>query len=126
MNDIEKRLKALEDELKAMKASYATAGSAARLYVTEINATIEAAPILEPAIPVDFRFTPIYRGLSNNMIVSVSAKSDYAFVSSGLEVYALPQNGNGTATIRVRNLYTIPLSFKIVVSSTSPGTIVRI
>lgn len=122
----EKRLIALENELKALKAICPISGRLAKMYVqTSDSFTIGGGATLHAAV---FSFTPKYgRGQNNLITLTPNVTSTYAGIYwDSIPIYAnLPQDNSGTVTIKIFNLINTDV-VKIIASGTSEGTFARI
>ena len=118
---VESKLAKIEDEIKAMKACYNTAGSLVKMYVTKMPqvTTGGGAGLHDMTI----KFTPTYGLGHNNLICLV------AIVDSNVYYIAPftqnPQNGSGEVTITIYSLASTQ-KVEVIASGTSPGTFTRI
>jgi len=121
IGNTEKRVKKLEDEVKAMKACYNTAGSLVKMYVTQMGeiTTGGGAGWIDMVI----RFTPTYGQGHNNLIslVPIVDRNTYYIAP-----YAVtPQDGSGAVDITIFSLVSSQ-KVDVIASGTSPGTFTRI
>ena len=118
----EKRLKALEDEIKALKAAYKIYGGAMRLYES-VSPEFEAGG----ATFMNIRFTPEYNTGSDIFLAS----AQYLHREEGRPVedlttyvYILPQDGDNSITIRIPSFNEGTSQIRVM--STVPGTFTRV
>lgn len=123
---IEKRLKTLEDELKALKATYSIYGGAMITYVSvspSYNWTLTNPPIL-PKV----RFTSNWESNKNILISSISVEmrdENNAIIHSPPQLTCEIQDNTGSVVINI--LPNLQMKkFKVKLFSTSPGTFTRI
>lgn len=114
----EKRIKQLEDDIKALKATYSVYGGAMRLYLS--NSPVYDAG--DNVILAKIKFTPDWISEKNIFVSSIRCEvDDDSFLSSYgiLDV----QDGSGSVIIKI----PVPGGkFSIGLVSTSPGTFTRI
>ncbi len=118
---LEKRLRIIEDEIKAMKACYDTAGSLVKMYVTKMPAVTTGGG--SGWHNVKIRFTPTYGQDRVNLITLVAiVDSNTYYVAPFMTA---PQNGSGNVDITIYNLVSTQ-KVEVIASGTSPGTFTRI
>ncbi len=118
---LEKRLRQLEDEIKAMKVCYNTAGSLVRMYVTEMgNVTTGGGAGWHD---MTIKFTPTYGIGRMNLINLVAIVDSNTYYVAPYTVN--PQDGSGSVTITIYNLVETQ-KVNVIASGTSPGTFTRI
>lgn len=118
----EKRLTALEDELKALKATYAVYGGALELY----DSWSETYNLGNTTTEIQVKFTPTYTRAGNILISSViykMAPSGGILTNYSNYAYENIQDGSGSVIIRATVLGG---TAQIGVITTSPGTFTRI
>ena len=118
----EKKLKSLEDEIKALKAAYKIYGGAMRLYES-ISPDIS----VEGALFMKIRFTPDYNTGADFVIAS--ARYFYKDVNQPPtdltnRLYFLPQDGDNSITMVIPALFDGEV--QVSVMSTVPGTFTRV
>lgn len=118
----EKRLKALEDEIKALKAAYKIYGGAMRLYES-----ISPYYSVDGAMFTKIKFTPDYNNGSDVFIAS----AQYFYRRGGITpenlttwLYFLPQDGDDSITMIAPSLFNGEV--QVSVMSTVPGTFTRV
>ena len=124
--NLEKRLKNLEDELKALKATYSVYGGAMKIYgsTSQSFSWTFTIPVVIPIV----RFTSDWERDKNILIASVNVEMRD---SGGNLIYSPPeltldiQNHSGSVDIHFLPV-TNMRSFNITLYSTSPGTFTRI
>lgn len=124
--DLEKRIQNLENELKALKATYSVYGGAMKTYAS-ISPTYSWSWTIPPVIPV-VRFTSDWVRDKNILVASVNVEmwdENGVLIRSPVELSLDIQNKNGSVDI---HLLPDPLmeTFRISLYSTSPGTFTRI
>lgn len=126
VNNLEKKLTELEDNLKALKATYSISGGLARMYVQKD--TMPATGVDARHHLVRLKFTPRYGMGQNNLIsffVTLSAVY-YGIVSEMMANFVVkPQSGNGEIILEIYNVMEGE-TIKIITAGTSPGTFTRI
>lgn len=121
VNTTEKRLKKIEDELKAMKACYNTAGSLVKMYVTKMGAiTTGGGAGLHNMV---IRFTPAYGMGQINLITLVAIVDSNTYYVAPFAT--TPQSGSGVVDITIFDLVATQ-KVEVIASGTSPGTFMRI
>ena len=113
----EQKLLQLENELKALKATYSVYGGAMRVYFS-------ASPVYDAedqVITAKIKFTPDYKPPGNLLIASARYISDNYDLSS----YAVPaiQDGSGNVIMQIP---VVGGKFSVSLVSTSPGTFTRL
>lgn len=126
VNNTEKRLMTLENELKALKAICPIAGKLAKMYVvTSQSFTIGGGTTFHAA---RFRFTPDY-GLGQYNLITMTPIVTSTYAGSTWDTIptfeVLPQDGSGAVEMIVFNLIDTDI-VKIIASGTLPGTFTRI
>jgi len=124
--DTEKRIQILEDELKALKATYSIYGGAMKTYQS-ISQSFSWSWSLPEIIPV-VRFTSDWERNKNILVASVNVEmrdENGNVIFSPPELSLDIQNKNGSIDIHI--LPNIDMkSFRVALYSTSPGTFTRI
>lgn len=119
--NLEQKLMKLENELKAMKVCYDTAGSLVKMYVQRMGeVTTGGGAGLHNAT---FKFTPTYGAGHNNLINLVPIVDSNTYYVAPYTVN--PQDGSGSVTITVYSLASTQ-KVDIIASGTSPGTFTRL
>lgn len=118
---VEKRLRKLEDELKAMKVCYDTAGSLVTMYVQKMEQFTVGGGSGWHNVTV--RFTPKYGIGHNNLITLVAIVDSNTYYVAPFTVN--PQNGSGSVEITVYELLETQ-KVEIIASGTSLGTFTRL
>ena len=117
--DVEKRLRALESDLKALKANYPIAASKAKFYVTKSQTFVVTGQR-----QVRFRFTPQY-GAGRIQLTTLYVSIKIGDTPAGFSPYInLPQDGSGNVEALVKfDQYSSSTEYKvtIIASGTSPG-----
>lgn len=117
----EKRIKKIEDELKAMKACYNTAGSLVKMYVTKMGAiTTGGGAGLHNMV---IRFIPTYGMGQINLITLVAIVDSNTYYVAPFAT--TPQSGSGAVDITIFDLVATQ-KVEVIASGTSPGTFMRI
>ena len=123
---VEKRLTALENEIKALKAIYTIAGGLARMYVqTSGSFAVGGSSSFHSA---RIQFTPTYGMGRNNLITLMPiVTSTYAgYTWDTIPNFVVePQDGSGNVVVEVYNLVNTD-SVRIIASGSSPGTFTRL
>jgi len=124
--NLEKRLKNLEDEIKALKATYSVYGGAMKIYgsTSQSFSWSSTLPIIFPVV----RFTSDWERDKNILVASVNVEMRD---SGGNLLYSPPQLSldiqNKSGSVDIHLLPNIDMtSFTITLYSTSPGTFTRI
>lgn len=117
----EQRLRKLEDELKAMKACYDTAGSLVKMYVQRMGEITVGGGAGWHNVRI--RFTPQYGMGHNNIINLVGIVDSNAYYIAPFTV--VPQDGSGVVDIIIYDLLDTQ-KIDVIASGTSPGTFTRI
>lgn len=122
--DAEKQLRALENDLKALKANYPVAASKAKFYVSKSQTfTVIGEP------QVRFRFAPQY-GAGKTQLTTLYVSIKIGGVPAGFSPYVnLPQDGSGNVDVLVSfDQYSASTQYQvtIIASGTSPGTFSKI
>lgn len=118
--DLERRLKGIENELKAMKVCYNTAGSLVAMYVTKMDTfTVEESGWTDVVV----RFVPTYGKDQMNLITLTARVGGNTYYVAPYAVN--PQDGSGNVEITILSVYT-GASVDVIASGTSPGTFVRV
>lgn len=121
VNTTEKRIKKIEDELKAMKACYNTAGSLVKMYVTKMGAiTTGGGAGLHNMV---IRFTPTYGMGHINLLTLVAIVDSNTYYVAPFAT--TPQDGSGVVDITIFDLVATQ-KVEVIASGTSPGTFMRI
>ena len=119
--NLEKRLRKLEDELKALKVCYNTAGSLVKMFVQRMGfITVGGGAGLHD---VTIRFTPTYGRGHNNIINLVAVVDSSTYYVAPFTVN--PQNGSGSVDITIYNL-SESQKVDVIASSPSPGIFTRL
>lgn len=114
------KLKKMEDDLKAMKACYNTAGSLVKMHVQK-SEQFSATSNFET---MRIKFTPKYGfGRSNLINLWPIVKKQSVVVWNPF--MQKPQDGSGEVIIEIYNLFPGE-TVEIIVSGTSPGTFTRL
>lgn len=117
----EKKLKKIEDELKAMKVCYNTAGSLVKMYVTKMGAvTVGGGAGLHDMV---VRFTPTYGAGRVNLITLVAIVDSNTYYVAPFAT--TPQDGSGAVDITIFDLASTQ-KVEVIASGTSPGIFTRI
>lgn len=127
---VEKRLATLENTLKALKASYPTSGSNARLYVTK--ATFDVSISNETTIQI--KFTPQYG--QGKILMATAGGTAIKLTGTGLYTFwgahQAIQDGSGNVIIKFPflnefgSIATDIYRLSVVISATSPGTFTQL
>ncbi len=116
----EQRISHLENEIKAMKACYNTAGSLVKMYVTEMaEITVGGSGFTDMTI----RFMPTYGQGQRNLINLVPIVDSNTYYIAPYTVN--PQDGSGAVDITIYSL-SPSQKVKVIASGSSPGTFSRI
>ena len=119
--NVEKQLRMLEDEVKAMKVCYNTAGSLVKMYVQKMGQiTVGGGAGWHD---VTIKFTPTY-GMGHNNIINLVAIVDSNTYYVG-PFTVNPQDGSGAVTITIYDLVSTQ-KVEVIASGTSPGVFTRI
>lgn len=122
----ERRIKLLEDELKALKATYSIYGGAMKTYQSISQSFSWSWSVVE-ILPV-VRFTSDWERNKNILVASVNVEmrdENGNIILSPPELSLDIQNKNGSVDIHILpNIYM--KSFRVALYSTSPGTFTRI
>lgn len=124
--NLEKRIQILEDQLKALKATYSVYGGAMKIYGSTSQSFSWSWSIPE-VIPV-VRFTSNWETNKNILVASVYVEMKD---ENGNILYSPPELSldiqNKTGSVEIHILPNINMkSFKVTLYSTSPGTFTRI
>lgn len=124
--NLEKRIQILEDQLKALKATYSVYGGAMKIYGSTSQSFSWSWTIPE-VIPV-VRFTSNWETNKNILVASVYVEMKD---ENGNILYSPPELSldiqNKTGSVEIHILPNINMkSFKVTLYSTSPGTFTRI
>ena len=125
MNTTQQRLRALENDIKALKATYAVAGGNVRMYISTTTMTIT----ITGTTVVRVKFSPTY-GAGH---ITMATMTGNAKVISGTGLYGFwaphqePQTGDGVVlAFPFDDPYAqhIPTTYQltVTVAATSPGT----
>lgn len=124
--DTEKKLQELENEIKALKATYTISGGAIKTYFT-YSETYTIIDVLVES-PVVLKFTSLYGGDRSILITSFFVQQT---TKSGNDInlsqYCLiqEQKQDGTVTIEIPLLSTVD-AVRVGLTSSVPGTFTRI
>ena len=119
--NVEKQLRMLEDEVKAMKVCYNTAGSLVKMYVQKMGQiTVGGGAGWHD---VTIKFTPTYGMGHNNIINLVAIVDSNTYYVAPFTVN--PQDGSGEVTITIYDLVSTQ-KVEVIASGTSPGVFTRI
>lgn len=119
--NVEKQLRMLEDEVKAMKVCYNTAGSLVKMYVQKMGQiTVGGGAGWHD---VTIKFTPTY-GMGHNNIINLVAIVDSNTYYVG-PFTVNPQDGSGAVTITIYDLVSTQ-KVEVIASGISPGVFTRI
>lgn len=124
--DLEKRIQILEDELKALKATYSVYGGAMKTYMS-VSQSFSWSLVYPVVLPV-VRFTSDWERNKNILVASVYVKmwdENGNLLRSPGELSLDIQNKNGSVDIHFLP-NTLMKTFKVTLYSTSPGTFTRI
>lgn len=124
--DTEKRIQILEDELKALKATYSIYGGAMKTYQS-ISQSFSWSWVLPVVIPI-VRFTSDWERNKNILVASINIEmrdGDGQPVLSSPDFSIDIQNKTGSVDIHLLPNVRMK-SFRISLYSTSPGTFTRI
>lgn len=123
----ERRLKDLENEIKALKATYSLAGGLAKMYVQTSDEFTESGGGQYYHM-ARFKFTPTY-GSGKNNLITLTPIMTYSYVGYIYEVIPKfviePQNGTGEVIIRIFDLID-GFKVKIIAVGSSPGTFTKL
>ena len=124
--NLEKRIRILEDQLKALKATYSVYGGAMKIYgsTSQSFSWSYSLPINIPVV----RFTSNWETNKNILVASVNIEMRDG---NGNLIYSPPELTldiqNKTGSVDIHILPNINMtSFKVTLYSTSPGTFTRI
>lgn len=124
--NIEKRIQILEDELKALKATYSIYGGAMKTYqsVSQSFSWTLSWPVVIPVV----RFTSDWERNKNILVASVNVEMRD---ENGNIIFSPPELAldiqNKTGSIDIHILPNIDMkTFRVTLYSTSPGTFTRI
>lgn len=121
INNNEKQLRKIEDELKAMKVCYNTAGSLVKMYVQRMGEITVGGG--GGSHNVVIRFTPTYGMGHNNLISLVGIVDSNTYYIAPFATN--PQDGSGSVDITIFYLLSTQ-KVDVIASGTSPGTFTRI
>ena len=126
VNNLEKRLRVLEDELKALKAICPISGSLAEMFIVKSDLLTVGGSSNLHAIEVDFMptFTSENKYLITLLPVVTSTYGGYTWTKIANYIIP-PQDNSGKIRIKVYNLINTD-KVQIIASGTSPGTFTRI
>ena len=118
----ERKIKKLEDELKALKATYTISGGLVKTY----RSASPTYNLPDELIKVRIKFTPDY--VSNQRIlvssIFVEVQNDYGSTFNFTQYsYCEIQSGDGSVVINVPGLGG---TVRVEIAATSPGTFTRI
>lgn len=125
--DLEKRIQILENELKALKATYSVYGGAMKTY-TSVSQSFSWTITYPIAILPVVRFTSDWERNKNILVASVYVKmwdENGNLLRSPGELSLDIQNKNGSVDIHFLPNPDMK-TFKVFLYSTSPGTFTRI
>lgn len=117
----DKRIAQLENELKSMKVCYNTAGSLARMYVSEMPEITTGGSSGWHNMTI--QFTPTYGMGQNNLITLVAIVDSNTYYVAPFAT--APQDGSGNVRITIYELMETQ-KVRVIASGTSPGTFTRI
>lgn len=118
----EKRLRKLEDELKALKATYNISGGLVKTY----RSSSPTYNLPDELIRVRIKFTPTYTSDQRILVSSVFVEviNEYGSIFNfSPYAYCEIQSGDGSVVISVPG---IGGTVRVEVASTSPGTFTRL
>lgn len=118
---LEQRLKKIEDEIKALKVCYNTAGSLVKMYVTKMDAVTTGGGSGWHDMVI--RFTPKYGQGRINLITLVAIVDSNTYYIAPFAT--TPQDGSGNVDITIFDLVETQ-KVEVIASGTSPGTFTRI
>ena len=123
---IEKRLNAVEDELKALKATYNISGALAKMYHQVSGQFLVGGE--QGLHDARIRFTPTYgRGQMN--LISLFAYVNRSYYGRDyinyIPFFVEPQDGSGSVVVRVLDCYSDDV-ITVIASGTSLGEFSRI
>ena len=119
--NVEKQLRMLEDEVKAMKVCYNTAGSLVKMYVQKMGQITVGGGAGSHNVTI--KFTPTYGAGHNNLINLTAIVDSNTYYVAPFTVN--PQDGSGAVTITVYYLVETQ-KLEVIASGTSPGVFTRI
>lgn len=124
--NLEKRMRILEDQLKALKATYSVYGGAMKIYgsTSQSFSWSYSLPINIPVV----RFTSNWETNKNILVASVNVEM---WNSGGSLIYSPPEMSldiqNKTGSVDIHLLPNVDMTkFRVTLYSTSPGTFTRI
>lgn len=112
----EKRIKELEDELRALKAVYNISGGAMKTYIS----TSQTFTVQSTSFNARVKFTPEYKPEGNLLISSIRCY-DYRLGNNFLTQYVITQIQDGSGSVIIQ-FPVITNSFSVSLASISPGT----
>lgn len=116
------RLKRIEDDIKAMKGCYNTAGSLVKMYNQTSNEyTVGGGSGFHDVV---IRFRPTY-GMGQNNLISLFPIVKNGNVIRSVSAKQSPQDGSGDVYLTIYNLFE-DFTVQVLASGTSPGTFTRI
>lgn len=118
--NLEQRIKKIEEQIKAMKVCYSTAGSLVKMYVTEMGEITTGGSGYTDVV---IRFTPTYGQGRVNLINLVAIVDSNTYYVAPFMVS--PQDGSGAVDITIYYLYSTQ-KVNVIASGTSPGTFTRL
>lgn len=126
MNELEKKLQRLENELKALKATYTISGGAMKTYLS-FSEKYTILDVYEES-PFRVKFTSSYPSSDNILVTSFfvtqTSTSGTAYNLSQWSTI-LKQDGDGTLIIEIPLVVSVD-SIRVGIASTVPGTFTRI
>lgn len=124
--NLEKRIQILDDQLKALKATYSVYGGAMKIYgsTSQVFDWTLTIPVNIPVV----RFTSSWETNKNILVASIKVEM---WNSGGSLIYSPPEMSldiqNKTGSVDIHLLPNVDMTkFRITLYSTSPGTFTRI
>ena len=126
MGSLEQKLKKLENELKALKGAYPTAGALAKMFVQDMGEELVGGS--GSIHDIRIQFTPTY-GLGKNNIITLAPVVKRIYLGGTLEYvppYEVePQDGSGNVVVRIASVAANEI-VNVYASGTSSGTFSRL
>lgn len=124
--NLEKRIQILDDQLKALKATYSVYGGAMKIYGSS-SQVFDWTLTIPVNIPV-VRFTSSWETNKNILVASIHVEM---WNSGGSLIYSPPEMSldiqNKTGSVDIHLLPNVDMTkFRVTLYSTSPGTFTRI